>query len=500
MNILGLGGIGHNAAAAIARDGQLLAAAEQKKIVRIATGAGLPVEAINSVLKLAAIEDDAIHIVALARPFPLETAIHLAIRERFPKARVVVVEHHTAHAAAAYLFSPFDNATVLTLDNGADFRCGARWKASGTQIQLDRELYVPDSLGALYSRVTEYLGFHAGSDEQKVQWLSTNGAPVIAAHFRNAFPLDGDWIAHGAVPSLDPLRGLGPADIAASVQAALEEVVLHLAGSGENLCLGGGVFSNALLVAHLERSGRYKCVHVNPAAGNAGTALGALAYAWHHTLGETRRMTMGNGCLGPESDAEDIKRVFENCKLRFKRFLTAGEVLDTAIDQLRRDRIVAWMQGRMEFGSRALGNRSILASPANPYSTENLNVFIKHREPYRKFAASVPAELAGEYFEVGANARYLATVGRVRDAHREKFANAIMGDGLVRVHTVDEADNPLLWRLLHKAAPAFGMPVLLNTSFNLFGDPLVCTPRDAVRSFYSSGIDALFAGQFFVEK
>lgn len=500
MNILGLGGIGHNAAAAIARDGQLLAAAEQKKIVRIAPGSGLPGQAIDAVLKLAALEDDAVHIVAVARPFPLETEIHLAIRERFPKARVVVVEHHTAHAAAAYLFSPFDNATVLTLDNGADFRCGARWNASGTQIQLDRELYVPDSLGALYSRVTEYLGFHAGSDEQKVQWLSTNGAPVIAPHFKSAFTLDDDWIAHGGVPSLEPLRGVKPADIAASVQAALEEIVLHLAGRGENLCLGGGVFSNALLVAHLERSGRYKNVYVNPAAGNAGTALGALANAWHHTLGETRRMTVGNGCLGPESDVEDIKRVFENCKLRFKRFLTTDELLDTAIDQLRRDRIVAWMQGRMEFGSRALGNRSILASPANPYSTENLNVFIKHREPYRKFAASVPAERAGEYFEVGPNARYLATVGRVREAHRDKFANAIMGDGLVRVHTVDEADNPLLWRLLHKAAPAFGMPVLLNTSFNLFGDPLVCTPRDAVRSFYSSGIDALFAGHFFVEK
>ncbi len=500
MNILGLGGIGHNAAAAIARDGQLLAAAEQKKIVRIAAGSGLPVQAIEAVLKLAALEDDEVHVVAVARPFPLETEIHLAIRQRFPKARVVVVEHHTAHAAAAYLYSPFDEATVLTLDNGADFRCGARWKASGTQIQLDRELYVPDSLGALYSRVTEYLGFHAGTDEQKVQWLSTNGAPVIAPHFKSAFTLGDDWISHGSVPSFEPLRGVDPADIAASVQAALEEIVLHLAGSGENLCLGGGVFSNALLVAHLERSGRYKNVYVNPAAGNAGTALGALANAWHHTLGETRRMTFGNGCLGPESDVEDIKRVFENCKLRFKRFLTTDEVLDTAIDQLRRDRIVAWMQGRMEFGSRALGNRSILASPTNPYSTENLNVFIKHREPYRKFAASVPAELASEYFEVGPNARYLATVGRTRDAYRDKFANAIMGDGLVRVHTVDEADNPLLWRLLHKAAPAFGIPVLLNTSFNLFGDPMVCTPRDAVRSFYSSGIDALFAGHFFVEK
>lgn len=211
-------------------------------------------------------------------------------------------------------------------------------------------------------------------------------------------------------------------------------------------------------------------------------------------------MRLGSFCLGPDYTNEEIKRVFENCKLRFRMLLSTDDILSTAIDQLRRDRIVAWMHGRMEFGSRALGNRSILASPANPYSTENLNVFIKHREPFRKFAASVPVEVASEYFDVGPNARYMASVGRVRAAHRDKFASAIMGDDIVRVHTVSETDNPLYWRLLHRAAEEFGMPVLYNTSFNLFGDPLVCTPRDAVRSLYSSGIDSLIAGHFFVEK
>ena len=154
----------------------------------------------------------------------------------------------------------------------------------------------------------------------------------------------------------------------------------------------------------------------------------------------------------------------------------------------------------MEFGPRALGNRSILASPLNPYSTENLNIFIKHREPFRKFAASVPEEVASEYFETGPNARYLATVGRVRDEHRKTFEAAAMDNGLVRVHAVSREDNPLYHRLLHAAGKSTGLPVLYNTSFNLFGDPLVCTPRDAVRSFYSSGIDALFAGNFLIEK
>jgi carbamoyltransferase len=163
-------------------------------------------------------------------------------------------------------------------------------------------------------------------------------------------------------------------------------------------------------------------------------------------------------------------------------------------------KILAWMHGRMEFGPRALGNRSILASPLDPYSTENLNVFIKHREPFRKFAASVPAELASEYFEAGPNARHLATVGRVRPAHRKTFESAILGRDMVRVHTVAESDNPLYHRLLHEAGKITGLPVLYNTSFNLFGDPLVSTPRDAVRSFYSSGIDAMFVGNFLLEK
>jgi carbamoyltransferase len=158
------------------------------------------------------------------------------------------------------------------------------------------------------------------------------------------------------------------------------------------------------------------------------------------------------------------------------------------------------MNGRMEFGPRALGNRSILASPMDPYSTENLNIFIKHREPFRKFAASVPAELADRYFEAGANARFLATVGRVRPEYRDRFAAAILANDLVRVHAVHQEENPLYWRLLHAAGTATGLPVLYNTSFNLFGEPLVCTPRDAVRSFYSSGIDAMFVGNFLLQK
>jgi carbamoyltransferase len=222
--------------------------------------------------------------------------------------------------------------------------------------------------------------------------------------------------------------------------------------------------------------------------------------AWHGTYRQEQRVPFDSLCLGPAYTAAEIKQVVENCKLRFRYLLTTEELIDTAVAQLSENKIVAWMQGRMEFGPRALGNRSILASPLDPYSTENLNIFIKHREPFRKFAASVPAERSSEFFEVGANARYLSTVGRVKTEYREKFAAAILADDLVRVHTVDKEQNPLYWRLLQAAGKATGLPVLYNTSFNLFGEPLVCTPRDAVRSFYSSGIDAMLVGNFFLQK
>jgi carbamoyltransferase len=288
--------------------------------------------------------------------------------------------------------------------------------------------------------------------------------------------------------------------VAAGLQQAIERTVAEMAGSGENLCLAGGLALNALLVESLERSGRWRNVFVQPAAGNTGTALGAAFWAWHVVHGHTARAGIGNLCLGPEFQPEEIKQVLENCKLRLHCLRTTGELIEAAVGELNEQKIVAWMQGRMELGPRALGNRSILASPLDPYSTENLNIYIKHREPFRKFAASAPVELAGEYFEVGPNARFLATVGRVRPAHRKTFEGAILGRDVVRVHTVSEEDNPLYWKLLHAAGRSTGLPVLYNTSFNLFGDPLVCTPRDAVRSFYSSGIDTLFVGHFLLRK
>jgi carbamoyltransferase len=287
------------------------------------------------------------------------------------------------------------------------------------------------------------------------------------------------------------------AHVAAGIQRAIENAVVRLVGDAKRVCLAGGLGLNSLLVAALERD---REVFVQPAAGNAGTAIGAVLHTAAFVYGHKQHVSLGNLCLGPEYSAEDTKQALENCKLRFKYLLTSEEAIETAVQMLNDNQIVAWMQGRMEFGPRALGNRSILASPLNPYSTENLNIYIKHREPFRKFAASVPVEDASEYFDVGPNARYLATVGRVKPQHRATFEGAVLGEDLVRVHTVSREDNPLYYRLLQEAGKRNGLPVLYNTSFNLFGDPLVCTPRDAARSFYSSGIDAMFVGHFLLKK
>lgn len=521
MAILGLGGLLGDAACAVLQNGELKAAVEENKLSRNWRPGEMPRMSIEACLRLAGATRDQVDCVAVVRPFARgpESHFHIMLRQQFPRADVVVVEHHQAHAASAFYTSPFEEARVLTLDHAGDFRCGGRWYGRDTQLMIEREWYYPDSLGRLYGAVTELLGFKAGAEEHKVQWLSASGDDRHAALFREIVsetarldPSFFDWHRHGgAAFSAKFLERLGVEDpskipaaeapyIARGLQKVVEETVAGLAGEGENLCLAGGLFMNALLVEYLERSGRWKNVYVQPAAGNAGTAIGAVYHVWHQLRRHKRRNGSGTLFLGPSYGPEQIKQVLENCKLRFQYLRSQDELLAAAVRMLCEHKIVAWMHGRMEFGPRALGNRSILASPLDPYSTENLNVYIKHREPFRKFAASVPAEVAEEYFDAGPNARHLATVSRVRPKHRKTFAAAILGEDMIRAHVVRQEDNPLYHRLLHEAGKATGLPVLYNTSFNLFGDPLVSTPRDAVRSFYSSGIDAMFVGNFLLEK
>jgi carbamoyltransferase len=525
MLIVGIGGLGGDAACAALKDGELVAAIEESKLFRQRAfrgeGSGLPMQAIAACLDLAGARPEQVDAVAVVRPVP-DPDFHLKLRAQFPNARILVLEHHLAHAASAYFPSPFDEATVLALDRGGDFRCGSRWQGRGSHMTIEQEQYASDSLGDLYGRVTELLGFEARADEHKVQWLSAAGDDRCRALFLEILcPSDAgpridrsffstERLTHGrfsgrfyerlGLKDGEPIPESMRAHVAAGLQRAVEDAVIRMAGKGRNLCLAGGLGLNALLVSALEMRSGFENVFVQPVSGNAGTAIGAVLDTWHGAYRQERRVAFNTLCLGPAFSAAEIKPVLENCKLRFRYLVTSDEVIQTAVEQLNDNRIVAWMHGRMEFGARALGNRSILASPLDPYSTENLNAFIKHREPFRKFAASVPAELCSEYFEVGPNARYLSTVGLARPAHRDRFGAAILAGDLVRVHSVDRDENPLYWKLLHAAGKATGLPVLYNTSFNLFGEPLVCTPRDAVRSFYSSGIDAMVVGNFFLQK
>ncbi len=504
MNVLGVSGRRRqDFACVMVADGKVTAAVEQKKVMAQPAG--------RECLRIAGLSPSQVDVVAVARP--VEEHALRDLRESFPRAQVRLFDHHLAHAASAFYASGYSAASVLTMDTGNDLVSSQLTEAP--DLHPVRQMLYPDSVGELYSRVTEFLGMERRADEHKVQWMSAEGddrfTPVFEAILGEPWhPIDRRFVQadrisgsrfgakfyealeiaeDGELP--EKLR----VHVAAGLQRAVERYALQMVPPGERICLAGGLFFNALLVRAFETSGRWNEVFVQPAAGNSGTAIGAAYLA-----SEDARHPMTSLALGPEFPPEEIKQVLENCKLRFRYLLSTEELMSSALSLLQENKIVAWMQGRMEFGPRALGNRSILASPLDPFSSENLNVYIKHRERFRKFAAAVPAEVCSQFFDVGPNARFLATVGKVRPEARDRFAGAVLGGDWIRVHAVDRADNPLFHRLLTRFGESSGVPVLYNTSFNLFGDPLVASPRDAVRSFYSSGIDAMVAGNFLLEK
>ena len=438
-------------------------------------------------------------------------------------------EHHLCHAASTYYTSEFDRALILTLDGGAGSRCGQVSLGEGDEIRPLRTMNFPDSLGWFYSRITALLGLRPHRDEHKIQWLGRQGQPEYLPAFRKLFRRD----SHG-LPVLDRRYfAAGPDErgtfspqfyrelkihkdkfrsdpaicsaLARSAQLFLEETVLEIAHrfqaqtGADSLCIAGGVFLNVLLVRALETRSTFGRVHVQPVSGNAGTALGAAFLARKKLSGKSGRAVMSTLSLGPEFTSQEVKAVLDNCKIIYKYMSGEDQLIAEAAKLLQRDKIVAWCQGRTEFGHRALGNRSILASPFSEYVIENVNQYIKHREDFHPFALSVPAERASEWFDASPNCRFMASLATLKNpvAGLEQFA---FNGREVRVHTVEKNSNPGFWRLLHKFGETAPAPVLVNTSFNLFGEPLVSDPRGAVRSFYCAGIDALALGSFLVVK
>jgi len=448
-----------------------------------------------------------------------------------PAGRVIANSHHVCHAASAFFASPFDRALVLVMDEQGDGRSALAAIGEGANLRVINQLSFPHSLAWVYSQITELLGFTPHKDEQKIQWLSLFGAPAYEDMFlemlrRESSPwpnLDRRYFTRGftgrlafsdlfyhqigiSKPAEQITNEILRANLAASIQAACAKVVVDLleslrsADEIEHLCLAGGLFLNPLLISAIERGTKFKDVFVQPAAGNEGTAPGAAWNEWHGRLGRKRVAPMTHLDWGPAYSNDDIKQVLDNCKASYRWANSDAEKIQAALRLLTAGKIVAWCQGAAEFGPRALGNRSLLASPWAPFVKENLNDYVKHRESFRPFALAVPAEDSARFFESTRAARFMASMGVVKPEARELLKDFILPGNLVRLHVVERTANPLFWHLLKQAGENAPAPMLVNTSFNLFGEPLVITPRDAVRSYFCSGTDALVIGNFILSK
>ena len=563
MLILGLSPFQHDPSAALLEDGKVKAAIENDKLVR-SPSRGLPLAAIEFCLGTANIGWQSLDGVAVAkRPIeawlrksllrtrlsplaPLSSAYHQVretghlaralnefrvLREkRGPAAEVIGFEHHLCHAANAFFQSSYDRALVLSLDEDGDGVCGMAAIGEGTRLRVLRTFDFPHSLAWTYSQVTQLLGFRAQRDEHKTQWLSFEGEPVFKDLFLEMLRRPGSLWPHlnyrffnrglagrpafsaafyrriGFGGQSTPLSDDQRRALASSIQHACTEIVgqllehLRKIEKIERVCLAGGLFQNSLLVAELEDRLGVDNVSVPPAPGNPGSAVGATLLLWHQTLAKPRTEPVQSVYWGPKFSRQQIKDVLDNCKARYSVQNTETRRVEAAVELLRAGKVVGWHQGAVEFGPRALGNRSVLASPWGPYVRENLNDYIKHREWFRPFAVAVTEEDCPQYFEASRNCRFMSSLARIRpDCHHLPSSFSLPG-GRVRLHVVERRANPLFWELLKRFGQNAPAPMLLNTSFNLFGEPLVVSPRDAIRSYFCSGIDALVMDHFVLSK
>jgi carbamoyltransferase len=449
-----------------------------------------------------------------------------------PQARFIIVDHQIAHGASAFYPSGFEQAAVISIGNRGDMATTALMSGSGNALTLQAEALFPNSIGMLYGAVTAALGFSEDGDWHKTMWLSATGEPEFAELFSDMLRVDAEGLPVINLAYFKGLNGRGPLlaqqffdrtglkprekdeplcavhrNIASSLQSCAEDILCEIASRHrertrkEYLCLAGGVGLNSLANAAIERRAGYKQLFVQPSAGNAGCSLGAALYVWHKVLGRTERVyKMEHAFLGPEFDDEQIKTVLDNCKLDYQYISTDKKLIDEVALALASGKIVGWFRGAMEFSPRTLGARSIFASPLTEVMRDNLNHYVKHREDFRPFSAAVPVERVGEFFEPSTLTEFIQAVSRVKPESRHLIPAAVFGDGLARVHTVNRKTNNMFWKLLVRFGEITGIPVLLNTSFNLFGEPVVSSPRDAVRGFYCSGIDCLAIGNFLVRK
>jgi len=585
-HILGISAYYHDAAACLVRDGEIIAAAQEERFTRKKHDPEFPKHAIAYCLKEAGIgvgDLDAIGfydkpIVKFERilqtflaespmgvrqfldGMPVWLKEKLFTREQIRadldfKGEIYFAEHHESHAASAFYPSPFAEAAVLTMDGVGEWATSSYGIGKGKDLELLAELRFPHSLGLLYSAFTYYTGFKVNSAEYKVMGLAPYGEPrYVDAILKELVDLKEDGSFKLNMRYFNYLRGRtmtngvfdgvfgGPPrapessltqremDLARSVQEVTEEIMLRMArqvhrDTGlENLCLAGGVALNCVGNGRLLREGPFKRLWIQPAAGDAGGAVGVALLVWHKVLGNERpanggRDRMRGSFLGPEFEAAEIEAVLEQFGARYTR-LGPAELVERTADLLAQAKVVGWFQGRMEFGPRALGGRSILGDARSARMQAVMNLKIKFRESFRPFAPSVLRERVADYFELDCDSPYMLLVAPVRADHRRLMTTEeerLFGieklnvprsdlpaithvDYSARIQTVTEEANPLYYRLLKAFEARTGCPVLVNTSFNVRGEPIVCTPADAYTCFMRTEMDALVLAPFLLLK
>jgi len=558
MIVLGLSCYYHDACAALLRDGEVVAAAQEERFNRDKYSPVFPLQAINYCLQEAGVTiydvDEVAFYEKMYLKFERTVLSHLSgwphtlrsfvdtmplwLRDRLAvgfavedelsfKRPVLHVKHHLSHAASSFYPSPFERAAILTVDGVGEYACATWGRASGTSITIDKEMHYPHSLGLLYSIFTAYLGFRVFSGEGKVMALAEYGEPDFDEHFRRllhlaedgSFRLDSSFFRfnrgdrmHGdeLLELFGPAREEGGeltdrhAAIACSLQRLTEEVLLKMvrhvhAETGErHACLAGGCFLNVTANSVLRDQGPFEDLFIQPAVGDAGAALGAAAYVTHALHGLPRSWTMEHAALGCSFSDHAIEVLLRNRRTEHTE-LSRAELIEEVSRRLADGQIVGWFQGRMEFGPRALGNRSILAHPGDASIKERLNRVIKHREPFRPFGASVLEERVGEHFEVDRPSPFMLMVYRIRDDKAAEIPAVTHVNQTCRIQTVSEATSPLYHALIEAFAARTGLPMVLNTSFN-DSEPIVRSPEEAWRCYEDSEMDALVMGSFLVAR
>lgn len=561
MNVLGISCFYHDSAAALLRDGRIVAACQEERLSRKKHDSSFPERAVKYVLREAGITPEQLDVVGFydkpllkfermlstyiatfPRSFPsFRKAMPVWMREKLwvpslirkklapYKGPILFAEHHMSHAASCFLVSPFEEAAILTVDGVGEWATASFGVGRGTDIELFKEIRFPHSLGLLYSAFTYYLGFKVNSAEYKVMGLAPYGKPVhydkimkemVHLQEDGSFKLNMDYFSYDygltmtngrfndffSGPPRKPETWMTERefDIAASVQKVCEEVVLKMVNyihkeTGLNrLCMAGGVALNCVANGRVIRETPMKELFVQPAAGDAGGAVGVAHYLYNTIEKQPRGPAWTHAYLGPSYSDTEISSYLQSIGAKHE-VLGDSDLLKRTARVIADGKVVGWYQGRMEFGPRALGGRSILADPRDPKMRDTLNMKIKFREGFRPFAPSVLLERSSEWFDIDCDSPYMLLVAQVREGHRT-IPSVTHVDNSARLQTVTRETSPLYYDLIQEFDKLTGVPVIINTSFNVRGEPIVCTPHDAYLCFMRTNMDHLVLGHHFLSK